>query len=140
MAELKNCERCGGIFASVADKDVCPKCGRQVEENFQKVYRFLTNRKNREATILEIVEATGVEEDLIIKFMKQNRLRVSQFPNLAYACESCGNPIKSGKICENCSAKIKSQWSQHENAEQLKQVEKEKMTPIYYTGCVNNFV
>src|SRR5699024_11870168 len=75
MAELKNCERCGEIFASIGDKDVCPKCGRQEEEDFQKVYRFLTNRKNREATILEIVEATGVEEDLIIKFMKQNRLR-----------------------------------------------------------------
>src|SRR5699024_10399032 len=133
MAELKNCERCGEIFASIGDKDVCPKCGRQEEEDFQKVYRFLTNRKNSEATILEMVEATGVEEDLIIKFMKQNRPRETQNPNIDYGSESCRNKITSGKKCKSCSKKIKSQWSQHENAEQVKQAQSEKMTPSYYT-------
>src|SRR5699024_2429378 len=129
MAELKNCERCGEIFASIGDKDVCPKCGRQEEEDFQKVYRFLTNRKNREATILEIVEATGVEEEFIIKLIKQNRLRASKLPKLDYASESGGNPIKSGKKCERCYAKIKSQGSQHENVEQVKQAPSMKIAP-----------
>lgn len=133
MAKLKNCEQCGGIFASIGNKDICQKCYQQEEKDFQTVYRFLTNRKNREAKMAEIVETTGVEEDLIIKFMKQNRLRVSQFPNLSYECEQCGNPITEGRLCQDCSSNIKSQWSQHDELERKNSGEKEKENPVYYT-------
>src|SRR5699024_10051786 len=109
MAELRNCERCGDIFASIADKEICQKCYRKEEEDFKKVYQFLTKKKNREATLSEIVEATNVEEELIIKFLKQNRLRTSQFPNLFYPCEKCGDRISEGRLCQNCSSEIKSQ-------------------------------
>ena len=79
MAELKNCARCGNIFAMTI-RDICPKCHKEEEEDFQTVYRFLTKKKNREATITEIVDATGVEEDVIIKFIKQQRLLCCPVP------------------------------------------------------------
>src|SRR5690625_5510094 len=83
MIELGNCAQCGEVFAKSL-RDICPRCYRDEEEAFEIVYRFLMKRKNREATMNEIVEATKVKEELIIKFIKQKRLRTSQFPQLAY--------------------------------------------------------
>src|SRR5690625_242865 len=107
MTELGNCERCGAVFAK-GIRDICQKCYREEEAAFKTVYSFLTKRKNREATLAEIVRATEVEEELIIKFMKENRLRTSMFPKLAYPCEKCGTNIVEGRLCASCSSQIKS--------------------------------
>ena len=136
MAELKNCEQCGEIFAAVVDSKICPKCKKKEEEAFQTVYRYMSKRKNREATMNEIIEATGVGEDLIIKFLKQNRLRASQFPNLAYGCEKCGKKITEGRLCKECASTIQAALKQHEEIESLeekRQQEKARSQPIYYT-------
>src|SRR5699024_7211260 len=92
IMELKNCPSCGEVVEKKV-VDVCPKCYRVEEEAFQKVYRLLQKKKNRSATLPEIAEETEVEEELIIKFLKQNRLRASEFPQLMYPCESCGKLI-----------------------------------------------
>lgn len=134
MTELGNCARCGAVFAK-GIRDICQNCYREEEEAFKTVYRFLTKRKNREATLPEIVEATGVEEDLIIKFMKQNRLRASQFPKLAYPCEKCGNNIIEGRLCASCSNKIKTDMQLHEEMEEreAKRKERQEHEAVYYT-------
>src|SRR5699024_11493283 len=54
-------------------------------------------------TLQEIVKKTGVSKNIIIKFIKNKRLRTSQFPRLAYPCEQCGTDIVTGKICEDCT-------------------------------------
>lgn len=134
MNELGNCARCGVVFAK-GIRDICPKCFREEEEAFQKVYRFLTKRKNREATLAEIVTATEVEEELIIKFMKQNRLRTSQFPKLAYPCEKCGTDIVEGRLCANCSTKIKTDLQIHEEMKkrETERKERQERQTVYYT-------
>jgi flagellar operon protein (TIGR03826 family) len=105
MAELANCTRCGNVFAK-SIRAICNTCYREEEKAFDTVYRFLRRKENREATIPEIVAATDVDEALIIKFMKGNRLRASQFPKLAYPCETCGISIVSGRVCDSCSKEI----------------------------------
>ncbi len=133
MSELGNCERCGTVFAKTI-REICPKCYREEEEAFQKVYKFLTKRKNREATLKEIVAGTGVEEDLIIKFMKQKRLRTSQFPKLAYPCEKCGIDIIEGRLCFNCSSEIKTELARHNEMEKRQKERKRKEhESIYFT-------
>ncbi len=133
MSELGNCERCGIVFAKTI-RDICRDCYQEEEEAFQTVYRFLTKRKNREATMAEIVAATEVEEDLIIKFMKEHRLRATQFPKLSYPCEKCGVGIVEGKLCYNCTDSIKTQLKHHD---QMKKIAKERKQrqyeSIYYT-------
>lgn len=57
----------------------------------------------------QITEETGVDEELILKFIKQKRIQISQLPNLAYPCERCGNPIRTGKFCKSCQTDIESQ-------------------------------
>ncbi|HLR74572.1 MAG TPA: TIGR03826 family flagellar region protein [Virgibacillus sp.] len=135
MGELANCSRCNNVFVKTL-RDICQQCYREEEEAFETVYRFLSQRKNREATLMEIVEATGVEEELVIKFIKEKRLRTSQFPKLAYPCEKCGTHIVSGKLCTNCSETLLQDLERHEQIEarqlELDRKEKEKIN-IYYT-------
>lgn len=113
MTELANCTRCDAVFVKTT-RDICPTCYQVEEAAFQKVYKFLTNRKNREATIQEIVGATKVEEKLIFKFMKEQRLRSSDFPKLTYPCEKCGKGITEGKLCFDCTTDLRKAIEQHE--------------------------
>src|SRR5699024_11296401 len=108
MNGLANCNRCGKVFAKGV-RDICPQCYQKEEEDYQKIYKLLTNRKNREAKITEIVEATGVDEDTIIKFLKNKRLRAADFPQLGYPCEKCGKNIVEGRLCEDCASFIRSE-------------------------------
>ncbi|MBR3117972.1 MAG: hypothetical protein IKF29_01915 [Oceanobacillus sp.] len=118
MAELANCVRCNTVFVKGL-RDICQNCYRKEEEAFQTVYRFLRERKNREATLIEIIEATGVEESLIIKFIKEKRLLPSDFPKLAYPCEKCGNEITSGKLCISCTEELKNDLTAYEKTEKV---------------------
>lgn len=140
MAELANCARCDAVFVKTS-RDICTECYREEEQAFQKVYRFLSKRENREATIAEIVKATGVEEELIIKFIRNNRLQRSRFPKLAYPCERCGIDIVTGRFCEECSEKLISEFEAQEKLEerQSKQKEKRRKIDTYYSFDKNSF-
>lgn len=133
MAELANCNTCGNVFAK-GIRDVCPACYKLEEEAFQKVYKFLSLRKNREATLEEIAAQTEVDKELIVKFLKQNRLRSSKFPKLSYPCEMCGVAIVEGKLCVDCSVSLQKDLIQHEEdvKKQSKQTAHDRET-VYYT-------
>lgn len=105
MSQLQNCPRCDKLFVKSL-RDVCQDCFKQEEEDYQKVYQFVRKRENRMASIKEVEEGTGVEEKFIIKFVKQGRISVHSFPNLAYPCESCGRMIHEGRICDVCRGNI----------------------------------
>ncbi|WP_096269426.1 TIGR03826 family flagellar region protein [Paucisalibacillus globulus] len=134
MAELANCSQCGKVYVKQL-KDICRDCYREEEAAFKKVYEFLKQQKNREATLTEVVEATGVEETLITKFIKEKRLRTSMFPKLGFPCERCGTLIVSGKLCMNCSEELKSDLQQHEALEKVVERNKDVKTTqgVYYT-------
>lgn len=119
MGELDNCAICGKLFVSITG-NVCQDCVKIEEKKFQIVYGFMKKRSNRQATITEIVEGTGVEEDLIMKFVKEKRLRASQFPNLTYPCEKCGNPIQDGRLCTSCSNELSSDLAYQGQIDEIK--------------------
>lgn len=134
MLELSNCDGCGVVFARGL-RDICPECFKKEEVDFKIVYRFLIKRQNRQATMSEVVEDTGVKERLIIKFIKQNRLRTSQFPMLAYGCEKCSADITEGRLCTDCSTHIRTEMESHEQNEQRKKEREQqnKEEPTYYS-------
>ncbi|MGJ9385216.1 TIGR03826 family flagellar region protein [Salipaludibacillus sp. CF4.18] len=102
MAELVNCPNCGKLYVK-ALRSVCDVCAREVENKFDIVYKFIRRRENRKATLDEVVEGTEVEKDMIVRFIREGRLHVSQFPNLGYPCSKCGKNIKEGKLCGDCT-------------------------------------
>jgi flagellar operon protein (TIGR03826 family) len=131
MAELANCERCGALYVKTV-RDICQDCYKKEEEAFQLVNDFLRERKNRNATILEIAEATDVEEELIIKFVKDRRLTPTEFPNLSYPCERCREQITTGKICESCRRELQKDLRIAEDEERVRRERAEKES-IYFT-------
>lgn len=141
MAILANCQSCNKVFAKTV-RDICRECYLKEEEAYEKVYRFLMKRENRQATIPEIIEATGVEEKLILKFLKENRLQASKFPNIHYPCERCQNPISEGTICANCQKEMKQELEQHEKIENLlkeRKKERERIDVYYHINSRKDF-
>ena len=135
MGELENCVNCGKLFVKVT-RDVCPDCVKEEEKKFQTVYDFMKKRANRQATIPEIVEGTGVEEDLIIRFVKEKRLRAAQFPNLTYPCEKCGKAIQDGRLCTACSKELSSDLAYQDQIDQVaerNQAEENRKASTYFS-------
>lgn len=103
-----------------AFRDVCEACFREEERQYDLVYNFIRKRENRTATMLQVTKATGVPETLIYKFIKHKRLQVSQFPNLGYPCDQCGELIQKGKLCETCQTSFNQQVNKLKEAENRK--------------------
>lgn len=137
MAELANCSRCDAVYVKGL-RDICQNCYRDEEAAFQKVNSFLRIRKNREATLIEIVEATDVEETLITKFIRERRLHPTNFPKLAYPCEKCGTNIISGKLCISCMEEFKNELNAYEEAEKrMEEIRTKEKSHTYY--AMDNF-
>jgi len=107
VGDLRNCPICNSVFVKTNLRDVCESCYKVEQKNFDKVYNFIRKRENRKATIQEIVDATEVEDELIMKWIRNGKLRVSDFPNLGYPCDKCGTLIQKGSICSDCSTGLK---------------------------------
>ncbi|TCP26026.1 flagellar operon protein (TIGR03826 family) [Scopulibacillus darangshiensis] len=105
MAELSNCKHCGKIFVRTTI-DVCPTCRKEQDEKYESVYTYIRKQEHREATVNEVHEATGVEEKLIYDWIKEGRLKTTEFSNLGYPCKSCGKRIQSGSLCLSCGARL----------------------------------
>jgi flagellar operon protein (TIGR03826 family) len=129
MAELMNCPKCGRLFVKSQFRDVCEQCYREEEALFEKVYQFLRKRENRTATMAQVVEATEVEEGLIIKWIKTGRLKLVHFPNLGYPCDRCGKMIREGRLCTECNMDLQKQLKQLEQDQQ--RLSQRKSTTYY---------
>jgi flagellar operon protein (TIGR03826 family) len=128
MPELSNCKLCGKIFVKTT-ASVCPTCGKEQEKMFEKVYTYIRVQKNREATVHEVSQDTGVEEDLIHDWIKEGRLKTTGMPQMGYPCRSCGHAIKSGKFCDACGKQLNKELSTFD--EQNKGIKEQVRT--YYT-------
>lgn len=123
MAELSNCPKCGRLFVKNL-ASICNECRKEEEKKFEIVYQYIRKKENRTATVTEISEATGVEEELIMKFVKEGRLRPTHFPNLGYPCDRCGKQIQRGKLCDQCQEDIKVELNKYDKEKE--RIEREK--------------
>ncbi|MEH7225047.1 TIGR03826 family flagellar region protein [Bacillus sp. JJ1566] len=132
MAELMNCPNCGGLFVKTNLRDVCEKCYKEENQAFETVYKFIRKRENRTATIFEASEGTGVDEELIIKFIRTGKLKLAQFPNLGYPCQKCRTIIREGILCDDCSKELRSELSTFEQEEERKKEIREREKRTYF--------
>lgn len=107
MGEIRNCPTCNSLFVKTNLRDVCENCYKTEQKQFDTVYSFIRKSENRMATIDEIVTATEVVEELIMKWIRNGKLRVSGLPNLGYPCDKCGTLIQKGSICIDCSTGLR---------------------------------
>lgn len=121
MAELRDCPMCGTFFNYTGLREVCHNCAQKEEDLYQVVYRFLRKRENRAATVDRIEEATGVERELLYKWVRRGRLHPAMFPNLGYPCDNCGRLTNKGKLCEKCTDEIQSELRTFEAAKEFRE-------------------
>lgn len=96
--ELKNCARCGNLFAYTG-RNICNKCLDKEEEEYTIVRKYV--RDHAGASINEVSEATGIEEEKILQFIRDGRLKSQGFIG-ALTCEGCGKSINTGRLCADC--------------------------------------
>lgn len=115
---LINCQECSKVFASAGSK-ICPACRQSEEEKFELVKDYLWEQPN--STVKAVSEATGVEEEMIIKFIKANRLQ-SEGLTIDYSlkCKSCGTAIDAGVYCDSCRNKLVNDFKAEESPKEKK--------------------
>ncbi|MEN8701716.1 TIGR03826 family flagellar region protein [Bacillus infantis] len=140
MAELSNCPICGELFVRNQFREVCQSCWKDEEMAFETVYQYIRKRENRAATIVQVENATSVDEDLILKFIRTGRLKITQFPNLGYPCDKCGAIIREGKLCTKCKDSLIKGINAHNEEEERKRerAEREKNSTYFSANQRNN--
>lgn len=73
MAGMEKCRECGRIFGALP-RGVCASCLDQREGDFRMVRDWL--RDNRSASIPVVSEATGVDEGVIVRFIREGRIEI----------------------------------------------------------------
>lgn len=98
---LKNCTECGRLFA-YAGRNICNQCLEKEEEQYMIVRRYV--RDHPGANVFEVSEETGIEEEKILQFIRDGRLKSQGFSGVL-ECESCGKSIGNGRFCMDCMQK-----------------------------------
>lgn len=127
MAEIRNCKECGRLFQYNGISKICPRCKRNDEENFKVVREYIY--ENEEATITEVAEETGVDEDKILRYLREGRLEIiGDNSALILECERCGKGIKTGRFCDECAKELEKELkSGFTNTKERQDRKREKM-------------
>jgi predicted amidophosphoribosyltransferase len=101
---LTSCKFCKKPFPSYGGR-LCPECIKEIDDGYVVVRNYLYENPGA-TSVIDIAEQTGVEEDVILYLLKENRLYVKDWSGNSKLCQICGIPIGSGTICPSCSAKM----------------------------------
>lgn len=100
--DVKNCRDCGRLFNYIGGVRLCADCKAKLEEKFTEVKRYIEEHKN--ATVPEVSEAMEVSTKQITQWVREERLAFSEDSAVTINCESCGNPIRTGRYCDRCKS------------------------------------
>lgn len=103
MLNVDNCPRCGKLYVK-NPRGMCPACMKEIDQQCEECIQYL--REHRNCTIQELSDATGVSIKQITLFIKEGRISIAEAPQMMYACEVCGAPIREHKMCEACRARL----------------------------------
>ncbi len=105
--DLRNCSICGRLYA-YQGRDICSKCLEKEDDEYAIVRRYVRDYPG--ASVLEVSEATGVEEEKILQFLRDGRL-ISRGMSYAAECERCGKSISGGRYCGNCLKELGAEFN-----------------------------
>lgn len=131
MAKIINCKECGRIFQYNGISKICPSCRRKDEEAFKIVKEYVYD--NKDATIIEVTEETGVSEEKILRFLREGKLEITGDDDMSpIECERCGRGIRTGRFCEVCMEELAN--GLQEGLKDVKKVEKKESKNKMYTA------
>ena len=99
------CKRCGKLFNYFSGDKLCPNCRDEMEAKFQEVRKFISEHKG--VSMAEVSEQCDVQATWIQKWLREERLELTEGSAITLDCESCGAPIRSGRLCNRCADQFK---------------------------------
>ena len=89
------------------DKErLCPECQKKLDERFEETKEYLN--EHPDASMEELSRDLKISVKQIIRWIREERLVLSNPMSADITCESCGKPICSGRYCEKCKKRIAS--------------------------------
>lgn len=118
--DVRNCRSCGALFNYIGGAPICTSCKRKLEEKFHEVRDYLDEHPN--ATVSQVSDEMDVSVKQIKQWIREERLCLTEATMDGVVCEMCGIPIRSGRFCEKCKAKVQSELASA--------IEKPKAAPV----------
>lgn len=108
MGDIRNCKQCGKMFQYTGITKICAKCAREDDELFKIVKEYVYDHPG--CTITEVSEETEVNEDRILRYLRQGKLEITgEGGSLVLDCERCGVAIRTGRFCDPCAHEIETE-------------------------------
>jgi len=102
--DVQSCKECGRIF-SASKPGVCPKCKKKEQEALVLVTDSLRDEPGQ--SVEKLSESTGVEEEQIMKFIRDGRIASDAVVGTV-PCGRCGKPAESlaVRLCQQCKVDL----------------------------------
>lgn len=120
---VDHCPGCGRIY-QINLRQLCANCAAAEDALMTLMEKEL--RSNRKLTTEELAERVSERPEKIRAWIRRGKLKVYDYPNLADACDLCQAPIRKGKLCQNCSARIRGEVQQAYEQDRLMQERKRR--------------
>lgn len=132
---VASCRRCKRLFNDFSNRQVCPVCREQEEQDFQRVKAYVQDHKG--CSIQEVVAECDVDTRQIHQWIKEERLEFMSGCADILVCEKCGGTVISGRFCDKCKAEMIQELGQYTKTDRLIQkptVTKEKKDMFHYAN------
>lgn len=122
------CKRCGRLFNYFSGDKLCPICKEEMEEKFQEVKKYIQEHKN--CSMTKVAEECDVQATWIQKWLREERLELTEGSAITLGCESCGKAIRSGRLCPECSDNFRAAAGNYIRSNRPQQNDEERRTKV----------
>ena len=125
---VTNCRSCGRLFNVLSNEKICPDCRKKLEDKFQQVKKYLEENPN--SSMETVSREMDVSLKQIKKWVREERLILSDASEAEITCERCGKMIGTGKYCDECKTtmamNLRSAYSSQFDPESRKKTERDR--------------
>ena len=110
IMDTRNCRKCGRLFNYVTGPIICRNCVSEIEEQFQRVKKYIREHNNTEMNV--VAEECEVEVIQIQKWIRDERLIFGNSSSSGMVCEKCNVPLATGRYCTKCKNETANEMSE----------------------------
>lgn len=101
-----DCRFCGGEIEKISSGTYrCLQCGQHNFDYYQTVRNYLDREGPKNALMIE--KNTGVPRRVTDELLRKEYLEIFKGEVFRLSCKQCGNPIRTGELCELCKKKLR---------------------------------
>ena len=98
------CRECGKTFEYTWGAVNCLDCQRRIGRVFKDVKNYLWEHPG--TTSAEICEMFGISRHVVMEWLRDDKIQMSEDSEIILTCEKCGAQILSGHYCAKCQKEV----------------------------------